>query len=789
VTPDTGGWTWGLELAGSKEVTRVIRDGAKISYVRGEGLTEWFVNDARGLEQGWTLSRRLEPADHSGEFSLDLVVRGDLRPEISANGASVAFLNDAGIMTMTYGGLKAWDANGKIVPVHFETNNAGCVEFRVVVDDGGAKYPISIDPVAQQAYLKASNTEFDDSFGRSVAVDGDTVVVGAWFEDSSATGVNGNQADNSAANSGAAYVFVRSGATWSQQAYLKASNTDADDHFGCAVAVSGETVVVGANWEASNATGVNGNQSDNSDGFSGAAYVFVRNGTSWTEQAYLKASFPEASVFGGSVAMSGDTLVVGTYGIYGGFGGEEAYVFVRSGGTWTQQAALLASNMANGDVFGCSVAVSGDTVVVGAWNEKSNATGVNGDQSDNSLPYAGAAYVFVRSGTDWAQQAYLKASNTGDRDAFGSSVAVSGDTVVVGAYGEDSNATGVNGNQTNNSAAQAGAIYVFARSGTTWSQQAYLKASNTGAGDSFGYSVAVSGDTLVAGAPSEASSATGVNGNQTDNSTSSAGAVYVFVRNGTSWAQQAYVKASNTGAGDAFGSSVALSGDTLVATATAESSSATGVNGNQAINSTPYAGAAYVFLLQSALLSTVTDGHGSVAGSGNYQIGATATLNASPIPGYVFACWSGDATGTDNPLSILMDADKNVIASFGPDTSDTDGDGLSAHDELVIYGTNPGLADTDVDGYMDGSEVEFGGNPLVASSAPEFKIHALLMPAAGMIQLRFPALQGASHSLQNSIDLRDWSDLETDIIGRGQVVTRAYPTVSPPQRFFRVTRN
>src|SRR6185436_3414152 len=138
-----------------------------------------------------------------------------------------------------------------------------------------------------------------------------------------------------------------------------------------------------------------------------------------------------------------------------------------------------------GDSFG-RVAVSGETVVVGAPAEGSNATGVNGNQSDNSATSSGAAYIFVRNGTNWSQQAYLKASNTGAGDAFGGSVAVSGDTVLVGAWGEDSDAIGVNGNQNNNNADRAGAAYVFVRSGTNWSQQAYLKASNTGAGDAFG---------------------------------------------------------------------------------------------------------------------------------------------------------------------------------------------------------------------------------------------------------------------------------------------------------------
>src|SRR5262249_5202133 len=163
---------------------------------------------------------------------------------------------------------------------------------------------------------------------------------------------------------------------------------------------------------------------------------------------------------------------------------------------------------------GQSVAVSGDTVVVGAIFEDSNATGVNGGQADNSAVDAGAAYVFVRNGTTWSQQAYLKASNTGANDGFGSSVAMAGDKVVGGALDEDSNATGVNGDQTNNSSSNSGAAYIFVRSGTTWNQQSYLKASNTGPNDRFGLSVAVSGDTVVVGAYLEDSNAIGVNGDQ-----------------------------------------------------------------------------------------------------------------------------------------------------------------------------------------------------------------------------------------------------------------------------------
>ena len=194
--------------------------------------------------------------------------------------------------------------------------------------------------------------------------------------------------------------------------------------------------------------------------------------------------------------------------------------------TWSQQAYLKASNTGAGDFFGVSVAISGDTVVVGAQGEDNNSTGVNpGD--NNSGPDSGAAYIFVRNGVTWTQQAYLKASNTGASDFFGNSVAVFGDTVVVGARGEDNNSAGVNPGD-NNSGPDSGAAYVFVRNGVTWAQQAYLKASNTGAGDGFGYSVAASADTVVVGAYQEDSNSAGVN-QQDNNSGPDSGAAYAFL--------------------------------------------------------------------------------------------------------------------------------------------------------------------------------------------------------------------------------------------------------------------
>ena len=462
---------------------------------------------------------------------------------------------------------------------------------------------------SQQAYLKASNTGSGDQFGQAVAMSGDTVVVGAFAEDSHATGVDGDPSNNDAASAGAAYVFVRNGSTWSQEAYLKASNTGAGDLFGYSVAVSGDTIVVGAFMEDSSATGVNGDQGNNNAQGSGAAYVFVRDGSTWSQEAYLKASNTDlGDWFGESVAVSGDTVVVGAYreasnakGVNGDQSNNDTwssgavYVFVRNGSTWSQQAYLKASNTELHDEFGYTVALSGDTLVVGAPDEDSSATGVNGDQNHNTAQSSGAAFVFVRSGTTWSQQAYLKASNTATNDFFGIAVAVSGDTAVVGAYEEDSGATGVNGAQGNNDAPDSGAAYVFVHNGLTWSQEAYLKASNTEAGDTFGFSVALSGDTLVVGAIAEDSSATGVNGEESNNDDGDSGAAYVFIRDGSTWSPHAYLKASNTDASDHFGESVAVTGETVMVGGRFEDSSATGVNGEESNNGAGDSGAGYVF--------------------------------------------------------------------------------------------------------------------------------------------------------------------------------------------------
>ena len=478
---------------------------------------------------------------------------------------------------------------------------------------GSSEVSVMNDMLSAIGYFKASNTNAGDLFGSVIALsaDGATMAVAAYLEGSSTTGINGDQTDNSAARSGAVYVFRFDGTDWFQEAYVKASNTDESDRFGRGIALSadGNTLAVGSR------------ETGNAKDRSGAVFVFRFDGTDWFQQAYVKASDSDAGDnIGANVSLSadGNTMAVGANeedssatGVNGDQTDNSAdwsgavYVFGFDGTNWAQTAYLKASNTDAGDAFGEPVALSADgaTLAVGAYDESSNATGINGDQTDNSAVNAGAVYVFRHNGTDWFQQAYIKASNTDAGDHFGGSVeriALSGDgaTLAVGAPDESSNATGIDGNQNDNSALNSGAVYVFQYDGTNWFQQAYVKASNSNAGYGFGDRLELTSDGtgLAVGAPGESSCAAGVGGDQNDNSCPGTGAAYVFRFDGTDWFQQSYVKASNAGANDRFGRDIALSADgsTLAVGATGEESLATGIGGDQTDNSV-HSGAVYVY--------------------------------------------------------------------------------------------------------------------------------------------------------------------------------------------------
>jgi len=253
---------------------------------------------------------------------------------------------------------------------------------------------------------------------------------------------------------------------------------------------------------------------------SGSAFVFVRSGSNWSLQGKLNADFADAGdLFGYSVAISGDSVAISATG--DDFG--SAYVFVRSGSTWSQQGRLTAADADSDDQFGVSVAISGDSVVVGA------------DRDEEKGFDSGSAYVFVRSGSTWSQQSKLTATDDRNyRSFFGRSVAISGDSVVVGASLNTHGCIGA-----------AGAAYVFVRSGNTWSQQAKLTAADAGGSNYFGGSVAISGSSVIVGATGYGTGASAGG--------SSSGAAYVFVRSGSSWSQQVQLTAGDAAAYDHFG--------------------------------------------------------------------------------------------------------------------------------------------------------------------------------------------------------------------------------------------
>ena len=458
-------------------------------------------------------------------------------------------------------------------------------------------FPVDWSSITQQAALKASDAGANDKFGTSVATakDGSTAIVGArlctdptlyegaayiftrsgttWSqqakiqqsdrhinarfgasvsisEDGNTAIVGAELADAlpQAASAGAAYIFTRSGTTWSQQAKIQQSDRHINARFGASVSISedGNTAIVGAELADALPQAAS----------AGAAYIFTRSGTTWSQQAKLIASDGSDSYyFGSSVSITddGNTAIIGAR-LDGGTNFGAAYVFTRSGTTWSQQTKLTASDAQTDDEFGYSVSISGsdgNTAIVSSPKEDAGGT-------SNS----GAAYIFTRSGTTWSQQAKIQASNKGSNDLFGyglnaASISGDGNTVVVGAVNEDTSGT------------DAGAAYVFTRSGTTWSQQAMIKASDAAASDKFGYSVSISddGDTITVGAFNE----------------SGTGAAYIFIRSGASWSQVNKIQASNAQSGDEFGNSISISNKSVIVGAPEEDTTASG------------SGSAYIF--------------------------------------------------------------------------------------------------------------------------------------------------------------------------------------------------
>ena len=356
------------------------------------------------------------------------------------------------------------------------------------------------------AKLLASDGADVDQFGYSVSIsgDGNTAIVGANGDDS---------------YRGSAYIYTRSGSTWSQQTKLLASDGSTSDYFGWSVSMSsdGTTVIVGTYYD------------DNEKGTeAGSAYIYTRSGSTWTQQAKLTASDGvNIDHFGVSVSMSsdGNTAIVGAYGDDDkGSNSGSAYIYTRSGSSWTQQAKLTASDGSSYDLFGYSVSISsdGNTAIVGAHNDDDKGTNT------------GSAYIYTRSTTTWTQQAKLTASDGSVSDYFGYSVSMSsdGNTAIVGAYNDDGG---------------RGSAYIYTRSGSSWTQQTKLTASDGSASDKFGYSVSMSSDgtTAIVGAYYD----------------DSRGSAYIYTRSGSTWTQQTKLTASDGSRDDQFGWSVSMSSD------------------------------------------------------------------------------------------------------------------------------------------------------------------------------------------------------------------------------------
>ena len=458
--------------------------------------------------------------------------------------------------------------------------------------------------------LLASDGLPSDWFGSSVAFSGETFVIGARGDDDVGDG------------SGSAYVFTREASgSWTQQSKLTASDAAAYDQFGCSVAISEDTAVIGAN-------------ADDNGSWSGSAYVFVRSNGTWTQQAKLTAANAVGeSRFGYSVAVGDDTAVIGADkdGTPDTSDCGSAYVFTRDpSNVWTQQEKLTASDAAESGRFGGSVAFDGDTAVIGA-------------QEDNHG--RGAAYVFVRSDGVWTEQAKLVASDSTASDNFGSSVAFSGETAVIGA---------------GRKSYWRGAAYVFVRSNGVWTEQAKLVASDEAAGAYFGFSVAVRGNMAVIGTWGD------------DHAGLNSGSAFVFARNSSgSWTPQANLIAWDGAEGDWFGSSVAISGDTAVIGASMDDDSGQD------------SGAAYVFDLSSC--QGVCE-HGPVLVD---QPNGQAVCEGETV------VFEADATGTD-PLSYQWQRDGEPILGATADRYTINAaDPADAGDYTVVVSDDCGSVTSD----------------------------------------------------------------------------------------------
>lgn len=497
----------------------------RTEYLRsGSNIVEWYEERVAGVEQGFTIEAR-PPREGTragaGPLQLIIALQGEhLQSEMSGDSNAILLRDLHGRHVATYSNLKAWDATGRALVAKMDLV-AGDVSLEV--EESGAAYPITIDPTLEpEIKIAPGDLAIQDQFGVAVAVSGSTAVIGAPYHD-----------EGVPFRTGLVYVFARHGAEWVLEQQLTAFNVTADAryayYFGHSVAIAGNTIVVGSF--------VNGFDGASYQTEHGEAYVFERRGGTWEPQQKLVADDGEGlDVFGDAVAISGDTIVVGsaasdTSTDESAAQRGAAYIFARDGTRWYKQQKLLADDGLKLDHFGCSVSVSGDTAIIGAY--------LNGNTVTESK---GAAYVFTKKAAVWTQQTKLVPPPNGG-DEFGLSVGISGDTAIVGTPGFD---FGQHRDQ--------GAAYLYTRTDDVWSNGQRLLAAEGNTQDAFGISVAVSGGTAVVGAHLK-----DVDGK------SNQGKAYVFQQTDTGWIAGQELVATDGGTFQSFGQRVAASGDTIIA--------------------------------------------------------------------------------------------------------------------------------------------------------------------------------------------------------------------------------
>jgi hypothetical protein len=576
----TGADTWNMSLVGMSFGAAAQSVGTAETLVNGNrvdnnysSVDEWYVNGPAGLEQGFNVPA-LTPAEATGTLTLQLTLGGSLTASVDATGDGLVLSRADGSTALYYSGLAAYDATGAQLPASLQLENSGGSQVLLInVNDTGAQGQITIDPFVQNAKLTASDGTTSDNFGESVAINGNTAVVGV-------------------PNANAAYVFVSPVSGWTtatQTAKLSASDGTAGIEFGYSVAISGNTIAV----SSPNATG-------SISGRPGAVYVFTEPTTGWANMTQTAKLTPSDGAkgpwFGQSVAIGGGTILVGATGTaaagFNNTGLGAAYLFTEPSSGWAngnQTAILTSSDGVAADQFGHSVALSGGTAVVGALEA---TIGTNAGQ--------GAAYVFTEPTTGWAttnaQTAKLTATDGTASSFFGYSVSVSGPVIAVGAWGANND---------------KGEAYEFTEPSNGWAtgtQTAILTASDGAAGDDFGFSVSTSDSVIVASSP-----------NATVSGNADQGAAYEFTEPTTGWAtmtQTTKLTASDGTANNNYGSSVSISGVTALI-------GADNAGGGQ--------GAAYVQQSNSPYVTGVTPSLGPTSGGQAVTITGTGFTGATVV--------------------------------------------------------------------------------------------------------------------------------------------------------------